>query len=343
METALFWVAWGLISFWALKTFYYSFSKDKLEHLRKANIGFTIAVLILYFLPWVPLSMDGWTGFGLALNGNFLAILFFIFLFNSLILFLQKEYIFLKIAAVLTILSTLSLFALMISLRPESFTLSLYDIAPIVAVFILLCQIVAVLLLWQQMQLQKKDVLVATKKKKIIIGAVSLAIFIVGILIFVAGSKSQVSESLDEQVVKTSEKKDMKRFEAFGRNDGGIICSGKDHFSFQVESPYSILSDDDRGIAIIAENKLLTIAETAEDIEDIFKDFNIKYKKEGEIYFYEVAASKSAEIGESKKYGMSQEKNGFIISVFSSGAEDKESVNILSSVAESLKDGCLGK
>ena len=167
METVFFWIAWGIISVWALRTFYFSFSKEKLERLRKTSVGLTASVLVLTLLPWLPPFLGGANAVSLALGGNTLAILLFVLLIISLIFFFQKEYLFLKIAAVLTVLATLALFALMVIIRPGTFTLSLYDIASIVAVLILLTLNVAVFLLWQQMQLLKKDEVVPDMRKKI--------------------------------------------------------------------------------------------------------------------------------------------------------------------------------
>ncbi len=156
METVLFWIIWGLVSFWALKTFYYSFSKEKLARLRKAALGINLAVLVLSFLPWLPLSLGGVSGLTLVLQGNVLAVLFFILLIGSIILFFGKNASLLKIAAVATIANTFILFTLMYQLRPVTFTLTLYDIAPIVAVlFLLVCDVV-VLFLWQQLQLKER-------------------------------------------------------------------------------------------------------------------------------------------------------------------------------------------
>lgn len=156
METALFWTAWGVISFWALKTFYYSFSKEKLERLRKAAIGINVSVLILTLLPWLPPELGGKTGLTLVFEGNLLAVLFIILLFTSIVMFITKESFLLKLAAIATIICTFLLFALMLQLRPETFVLSWYDIAPIVAVLFLLVVDVAVLLLWQQLQLKER-------------------------------------------------------------------------------------------------------------------------------------------------------------------------------------------
>ncbi len=156
METAIFWIAWGLISFWALKTFYVSFSKEKLEKLRKAAFGINLAVFILALLPWLPPSFGGKSGIDLVLEWNILTILFVIFLLISIVLFLTKEATFLKLAALATIANTFILFILMYQLRPDTFVLTLYDIAPIIAFMILLVGDVVVMLLWQQLDLKRR-------------------------------------------------------------------------------------------------------------------------------------------------------------------------------------------
>lgn len=156
METVLFWIAWGLISFWVLRTFYYSFSKEKLDRLRKSALGINLAVLVLAFLPWLPPELGGKTGSALALEGNFLAILFVILLLSSIVLFLNKKTVQLKLGLAATIINTFLLFILMLQLRPGTFNLTWYDIAPIIAVLSLLVCDVIVLLLLQQLQLKKR-------------------------------------------------------------------------------------------------------------------------------------------------------------------------------------------
>lgn len=156
METAFFWIIWGIISIWTLKRFYYSFSHKKLENLRRSAVGLNIAILVLTFLPWLPPSLSGKNGIMLALDGNVSALLFLILLLISSVLFLLKDGVVLKFAAVATIVNTFILFFCMYQLRPQTFTLSLYDAAPIIAVLLLLVNDVVVLLLWQQLQLKNK-------------------------------------------------------------------------------------------------------------------------------------------------------------------------------------------
>lgn len=157
METVFFWILWGLISFWSLKSFYYSFSKKKIERLRKAALGINLSVLILLFIPWFPPALGAKSGVDLALEGNVYAVLFSIFLIISSALFLTKTASNLKIASSITIINTLILFTFMMQIRPKTFVLSFFDIAPIIAVLLLLVGDVAVLLLWQQLQLKLKS------------------------------------------------------------------------------------------------------------------------------------------------------------------------------------------
>lgn len=156
METAFFWITWGIISFWTFKTFYFSFSKEKIEQLRKTALGFHLAILILTFLPWLPPALGSASGLTLALTGNMLAILFLVLITLSTILFFTKDPFRMKVAAGMTFTNTFVLFALMYSLRSTTFSLTFYDAAPIIAILVLLICDVAVLLLWQQMQLREK-------------------------------------------------------------------------------------------------------------------------------------------------------------------------------------------
>lgn len=155
MRAAFFWILWGLICAWALKTFYYSFSKEKFAYLKKAVIGIHLSVLTLCFLPWLPPSLGEKSGLTLALEGNVLALLFIILLVVSLLLCVFKDIQLLKLAAIITITNTFLLFGIMYQLRPGTFTLTLFDIAPIVAFMNLLVGNAVVLLLWQQLQLKQ--------------------------------------------------------------------------------------------------------------------------------------------------------------------------------------------
>lgn len=139
MPVALFWLAWGMISFWALKTFYYSFAKEKLERLRKAALGISLAVLILNI------------GMTPRLPG-----IFILLLITAIALYTTHNHVFLRIATIATIINTLWLFFIMFSLRPGTFSLTGSDAAPIFAALLLLTNTVAGLLLWQQLDLITK-------------------------------------------------------------------------------------------------------------------------------------------------------------------------------------------
>lgn len=146
----------GLISFWALKTFYFSYYKDKLQKLRLTALGIELSVLILFFLPWLPPSQGKTTGWELIQQGNVSVVLLGILVIGSALAFLTKDKSLLKAGSVShLIVSVLFIFA-MIQLMPGTVTLTLASIAPIVASLLLLVGNVVVLLLWQQLQLKKK-------------------------------------------------------------------------------------------------------------------------------------------------------------------------------------------
>ncbi|OGE31170.1 hypothetical protein A3C59_04150 [Candidatus Daviesbacteria bacterium RIFCSPHIGHO2_02_FULL_36_13] len=234
METVFFWIAWGIISFWALKTFYFSFSKEKIERLRKAALGFHLAIFVLIFLPWLPPALGGVSGLTLAFTGNMLATLFLVLIILSTILFFTKEAFFMKVAAGVTIVNTFVLFILMYSLRSTTFTLTPYDIAPIIAVLLLLVCDVVVLLLWQQLQLQDKSLRNKPHKLHRVVIFTLIAIFIVlGFLIFRSQERNEEREI--NAVLQLSEVQDFKK---------AVEENGKSKFAVTTdrqEGPYSII------------------------------------------------------------------------------------------------------
>ncbi len=154
METVFFWIAWGLISFWVLKTFYFSYNKDKLQKLRLTAFGIDLSILILFFLPWLPSTQGGATGWELIQQGNMLVIILGILITGSTLTFLTKDKSLFKVGAVSHITASIFIIFTMIRLMPGTFTLTLQSIAPIVASLLLLVGNVVVLLLWQQLQLK---------------------------------------------------------------------------------------------------------------------------------------------------------------------------------------------
>jgi hypothetical protein len=104
----------------------------------------------------LPLALGGLSGVALVLTGNMLVVLFLALVTLSAVYFITRDASLMKAASGITIVNTLVLFILMYSLRSTTFTLTIYDIAPILVAFLLLICDVAVLLLWQQLQLQDK-------------------------------------------------------------------------------------------------------------------------------------------------------------------------------------------
>lgn len=156
METAFFWITWGIISLWVLKTFYFSHNKEKLTKLRQTGFAIDLSIIVLFFLPWLPLSRGGFSGWELIFQGNLLVVTLFILIAASAFLFLTIDTKFLKVGAVLHIIASMLFIITMISLMPRTFTLTLNSVVPIIASLLLLIGNVVVLLLWQQLQLKTR-------------------------------------------------------------------------------------------------------------------------------------------------------------------------------------------
>lgn len=154
METAFFWLIWSLVSFWALKTFYFSYNKEKLQKLRQTAFGINLSVLILFFLPWLSPSQGGATGWELILQGNLFVALLGVLVAGSILSFLTKDKTLLKVGSISHIASSLLFIMVMANLMPGTFSLTINSIAPIIASLLLLIGNVVVLLLRQQLQLK---------------------------------------------------------------------------------------------------------------------------------------------------------------------------------------------
>lgn len=149
--TVLFWFAWSLISAWALRHFYYSFSEEKLKRLRFAALSFEAGMLLLFFLSWLP---DGTTGLDLLAQGHPGAWVLIVLLGFVVIAGAGGGTFLLKAAAVCHFLATIGFFALMVFLMGETVRLMSSMMAPIVIALLGLVNIVVLLLVWQQLQLR---------------------------------------------------------------------------------------------------------------------------------------------------------------------------------------------
>ncbi|MDP3940971.1 MAG: hypothetical protein Q8Q49_01540 [bacterium] len=130
------------------------------------------------------------------------------------------------------------------------------------------------------------------------------------------------------------------RFESFPLEEAGLVCFGDNRFSFRIDSPYRVLSDEKNGVAIFAGDSMVTVSINGKSLVERLKDFGIAYTQEADVYFYKVLLNKNATGGENTSYGVSQEKNGSVASVFSFKKDDKEALQVLAGVVDSLKEGC---
>ena len=150
----MFWIIWGVVSFWALRTFYYSFTDEKFEGLRRTILGIDLSVLVLFFLPWLHLHQSAVTGWELIPRGNLSVAVLLVLTATASLLFLMKSSNLLKTGALLHITTSVLFIAVITRLMPGTFSLTKNSIAPIIASLLLLIGNVVVLLLWQQLELK---------------------------------------------------------------------------------------------------------------------------------------------------------------------------------------------
>ena len=157
LETFFFWIAFSIISSLVLRYFYFS-KNVKLARKLRAVAGVLIAmVFVLLFFPWFPEARGGPTGWGVILQGDVpMVVLAGLLFFTLATLFTPRWPVLSKIGILTHIVATLFLFGLMIYTFPNTITLKFRDTAPIFAIMILLTNNLILLLLWHQLQKNKK-------------------------------------------------------------------------------------------------------------------------------------------------------------------------------------------
>ncbi len=154
METLLFWIPWFLASFLILKVFYANYKASYVRALRRTAFGIDILALFLFFLPWIPgTEKSGWD---IIMEKNLWAIVIFILLACATFFLFFSRSLFLKIGAIFQSVTGILFIIAMTQIVPGTVTISLSHVAPIIASFLLLINIVIVLVLWQQIQIQEK-------------------------------------------------------------------------------------------------------------------------------------------------------------------------------------------
>lgn len=155
LGTALFWFAFVVISGWVLRRCYFQNDKALSGRLRIFALIIEAAVIGLFFFPWLPKTLGGNSGWQIILQGNADMILMSLLILLSFASFCTDNSRLLKIGAVSHIVASLLIFEVMIRLMPGTVQLVLRDTAPIIAIFLMVINTLAVLLLWHQ--LQKRD------------------------------------------------------------------------------------------------------------------------------------------------------------------------------------------
>ena len=154
-EAFLFWTVCGLASAWILRQFYFSKNAKIAARLRMTAVIIEAAVLGLFFFPFVPKGLGGFTGWEIVGQGNAGIIIFLALAIVSAAFFLTKKRTLLKVGVAAHIFDTIFFFAVMITMFPETIILTFRDIAPIILALLMLINTLVVLLLLNKLIKQK--------------------------------------------------------------------------------------------------------------------------------------------------------------------------------------------
>jgi len=180
VRIVVFWSAF-IIACGVLLPRYYAArqSTHRIAELRITTLATELLVLLSLVLPWIPKSRGGpVTGLSLMMSGDGLVIATVLCICTALLLFvIARTSLFLKIASAAHLLATPLFFAAILRLAPGTFAMTLADIAPVVAVLLLLCGDVTALFLWHR--LQREKTIDWTARSITIAGSVALSVLLV--------------------------------------------------------------------------------------------------------------------------------------------------------------------
>jgi len=153
---AIFWFTLVILCGWILRRLHSSKSAVLIEYFRHVALIVETISIGLFFFPWLPKAQGGFSGWDLVLRGNAGATALLVLLIISAGLFLSRNSKFIVIGAASHIAAAVLIFAVMIQALPGTTRLGLRDAAPIIIALLLLANTVNVLLLWNQLQKQKR-------------------------------------------------------------------------------------------------------------------------------------------------------------------------------------------
>lgn len=157
LSAIVFWTAFGLACVWLLPRYYFGRGSGRTTELRITTLVIDVLVLLSLILTWVPGSRGGpVSGITLLTNGHELMIAAVLCVVMALFLLaIAKSTTLLKAGLIAHLVATPLIFAALLRLLPGTFAITFTEVAPIVAVLLLLCGNVSALLLWHRLQIEK--------------------------------------------------------------------------------------------------------------------------------------------------------------------------------------------
>lgn len=127
----------------------------------------------------------------------------------------------------------------------------------------------------------------------------------------------------------------------FGNIDPGIVCSETGGYSFRMDTPYAVVTEDTNGIVITSNNGIVTVAKQGIEPAQVLDKYKIPYEKQGDAFNFQLTSTWSDEIPNNMILeGITVQKGDFVISAFYAGAKKDVVSKTIETIQTSIKGGC---
>lgn len=183
-------------------------------------------------------------------------------------------------------------------------------------------------------------------KRILLISGSALVIFLL-ILVSILSKGRESPTKTDQTNVKIVESTpadtQSSAAKTFPLQDPGLVCQNNKTFSFNLDVPYSVILESEKGMGITTQNGILLIVSEGEDkdVEKVLQQYSTAFTKDGKKYIYKVPQKEGDSSEQLPTEAISTTKDNFIISVFYDPSIEDIAQKTLAGLEESIKKGCL--
>ncbi len=154
--------------------------------------------------------------------------------------------------------------------------------------------------------------------------------------------RNETQEKVSQKITPESKKQTIDDGKpTFACLDPGIVCNKTGGYSFRMDTPYAVITEDVNGIIVSDDSGMITIAKQGLNPAQVLDKYKIPYEKQGEAFVFQLTSSWSDEIpGNMILEGMTVQKGDFVISAFYGEAKKDIVRKTIETIQTSVKGGC---